>query len=75
MVLPRLWGEIASRLVIEQAKGYLHEALDISPDSVFDLMRKHARAEGHPLTSLVRTIINDVGVGAALLKAMSDQRA
>ena len=34
---------LASRIVIEQAKGVLIERLDLPPEAVFDLLRSAAR--------------------------------
>jgi AmiR/NasT family two-component response regulator len=39
----QLRSALASRIVIEQAKGVLIERLDMSPDEVFDLIRAAAR--------------------------------
>jgi len=74
-VLPRLRAAIISRVVVEQAKGYLHERLDISLDDAFDLMRNHARIEGPHLTTLARTLMSDDEARPALVTAMSERRA
>jgi GAF domain-containing protein len=56
--LPRLRAALSSRIVVEQAKGYLHERLDVPVDAAFGLLREHARTHGLHLTDLARTLIS-----------------
>ena len=47
---------LGSRIVIEQAKGILAHALDVSVDQAFDLLRKTARDRGQKLHELAAAI-------------------
>ena len=42
-VIPQLRSALTSRVVVEQAKGFLRERLDISVDEAFSLLRRYAR--------------------------------
>ncbi len=57
-VRPRLRSALSSRVVVEQAKGYLHERLEVPLDTAFELLRLHARVEGLRLTDLARMLIS-----------------
>jgi hypothetical protein len=48
---------LQSRIVIEQAKGILARALDVSTDEAFDLLRKAARDRGTKLRDLAEQIV------------------
>jgi AmiR/NasT family two-component response regulator len=48
---------LASRIVIEQAKGVLVERLDLPPKEVFDLIRSAARRSGMKLHTLAEEIL------------------
>jgi GAF domain-containing protein len=69
--LPRLRAALSSRVVIEQAKGYLHERLDISVETAFGLLRQHARAQELHLTDLARTLISSPADRPDIVAAMS----
>ena len=43
-VMPRLRSALAGRVVVEQAKGFLRESLDVSVEEAFRLLRTYARA-------------------------------
>lgn len=58
-VLPQLRTALNSRIVIEQAKGFLRERLDISVEDAFRLLRGHARTDGDHLTEVSRRLISD----------------
>jgi transcriptional regulator with GAF, ATPase, and Fis domain len=70
-VMPSLRSALSSRVVVEQAKGYLHERLDISVDTAFELLRRHARAHGLRLTDLARTLISSPPERAGIESAIS----
>jgi ANTAR domain len=48
---------LASRIVIEQAKGVLVERLDLPPDEVFDLIRSASRRAGMKVRDLCAEIL------------------
>jgi AmiR/NasT family two-component response regulator len=48
---------LASRIVIEQAKGVLVERLDLPPSDVFDLIRSASRRSGIKLHDLCTEIL------------------
>ncbi|GAB3217069.1 GAF and ANTAR domain-containing protein [Mycolicibacterium hippocampi] len=58
-VLPQLRSALASRVVVEQAKGYLREVLDISVEEAFTVLRAYSRARGEHLTEVARRLITD----------------
>ncbi|KUF19343.1 GAF and ANTAR domain-containing protein [Streptomyces silvensis] len=47
-----------SRVLIEQAKGFLAARHGISPDSAFDTLRRHARRRRLPLATVAREVID-----------------
>ena len=50
-VMPQLRAALASRVIVEQAKGILRETLDVSVEDAFTVLRSYARANGeHQLT-------------------------
>jgi GAF domain-containing protein len=58
-VLPRLRAALASRVVVEQAKGFLRGRLDVSVDEAFVLLRRYALAHGEHLTQAARRLVSD----------------
>jgi AmiR/NasT family two-component response regulator len=48
---------LASRIVIEQAKGVLIERLDLPAEDVFELLRSAARRSRRPLRDLAAEIL------------------
>ena len=48
-----------SRVAIEQAKGAVARALDVSVDEAFDLLRHHARAHHLKLIDLAHRVVED----------------
>jgi hypothetical protein len=48
---------LESRTIIEQAKGVLVHALDISPDEAFELLRTNSRSNGTKLHDLAGALI------------------
>jgi len=58
----RLAGQLeqalASRVVIEQAKGVLAERLGVDPDAAFTRLRRYARVHGLRLTGLARRVVD-----------------
>lgn len=58
-VMPQLRSALTSRVIVEQAKGFLREMLDVSVEEAFNLLRAYARDNGEHLTELSRTLMND----------------
>ena len=56
-VLPQLRAALSSRVVVEQAKGFLHERLAVSVEEAFALLRRHAHGQGEHLTDVARRLI------------------
>ena len=56
-VMPQLRSALASRVIVEQAKGLLRETLDISVEDAFTYMRSYARANGEHLTDVARRLM------------------
>ena len=58
-VMPPLRTALTNRVIVEQAKGLLHEMLDVSVEGAFDLLRTYARLNGEHLTDLARRLMTD----------------
>ena len=59
VVMPQLRSALTSRVVVEQAKGFLREMLDVSVEQAFNLLRAYARDNGEHLTDLALRLMND----------------
>lgn len=55
----QLQGALNSRIAIEQAKGAIAQANDISVDEAFTLLRDYARRNNRRLSEVARTIFSD----------------
>jgi hypothetical protein len=71
-VMPQLRSALASRVIIEQAKGLLRETLDISVEEAFALMRAYARANGEHLTAVARRLMTDRNARPVLVSAIAE---
>ncbi|MGA7055569.1 MAG: GAF and ANTAR domain-containing protein [Mycobacterium sp.] len=58
-VMPPLRTALTNRVIVEQAKGLLHQMLDVSVEEAFNLLRSYARANGEHLTDLAHTLMTD----------------
>ncbi|HEX2283905.1 MAG TPA: GAF and ANTAR domain-containing protein [Mycobacterium sp.] len=74
-VLPQLRSALASRVIVEQAKGFLRERLDVSIEHAFTVLRAYARHHGEHLTDVARRLITERDSRPALLAAMSEIKA
>ena len=70
-VLPHLHTALTSRIVVDQAKGFLSQRLDVSVDDAFTLLRRYARTHGDHLTKVSRRLITEPEARPAILAAMS----
>ncbi|HYH32348.1 MAG TPA: GAF and ANTAR domain-containing protein [Pseudonocardia sp.] len=57
LLVEQLQTALASRVLIEQAKGVLAERLKLGTEQAFTLLRQHARSRNHRLTDLARAVI------------------
>jgi hypothetical protein len=71
-VLPQLRAIMASRVVVEQARGFLREHLDISVEEAFTLMRTYARHNGEHLTDVARRLVTERHGRPTLLAALTE---
>ncbi len=71
-VLPQLRTVLASRVAIEQAKGFLRERLNVSVDEAFTLMRAYARNNGEHLSDVARRLITERHGRPSLLAALTE---
>lgn len=71
-VIPLLRSALASRVVVEQAKGFLRERLELTVAEAFTLMRSYAQSTGTHLTDIARTLMNEPDARPALLAALTD---
>jgi len=54
----QLNSALASRVVIEQAKGMLAERVGLTPEAAFEKMRSHARSHHLGLTDVARSVLD-----------------
>ena len=73
-VPPRLQGALTDRVVVEQAKGFLRERLDVSVEHAFELLRRYARAHREHMTEVSRRLITQPEARSAILDALSQLR-
>ncbi|MCP9271663.1 GAF and ANTAR domain-containing protein [Mycolicibacterium arenosum] len=67
----RLHAALSDRLVVEQAKGFLRERLDVSVEDAFVLLRRYARAHDVHMTIVARRLLSEPESRQAILDAMS----
>jgi ANTAR domain/GAF domain len=75
VVAPRLRTALGARVVVEQAKGFVRERLDVSVEEAFTLLRRYARASGGHLTDIARQLISQPDSRPAILAEMMTIRA
>jgi transcriptional regulator with GAF, ATPase, and Fis domain len=71
-VMPQLRSALTGRILVEQAKGFLRESLDVSVEQAFQLLRRYARTHGDHLTDVARRLMTDRQSRPALLAALSE---
>jgi transcriptional regulator with GAF, ATPase, and Fis domain len=71
-ITPQLRSALASRVIVEQAKGFLRESLDVSVEEAFTLMRSYARANGEHLTDVARRVLTDRRARPVLVAAIAE---
>ncbi|WNG94473.1 GAF and ANTAR domain-containing protein [Mycobacterium sp. ITM-2016-00318] len=70
-VLPQVNAALTSRIVVDQAKGFLSQRLEMSVDDAFALLRRYARTHGEHLTELSRRLITEPAGRQTILAAMT----
>lgn len=58
-VLPRLKSALASHVVVEQAKGFLRERLDVTVTEAFALLRRYARENDTHASTVARRLMSE----------------
>jgi hypothetical protein len=71
-VMPQLRSALISRVVVEQAKGFLRETLGVSVEEAFRLLRTYARTHNEHLTDVARRLVTDRHSRPVLLAAISE---
>jgi signal transduction protein with GAF and PtsI domain len=71
-VMPQLRNALTSRILVEQAKGFLRETLDVSVEQAFQLLRGYARTNGEHLTDVARRLMTDRRSRPVLIAALSE---
>lgn len=71
-VTPQLRAALISRVVVEQAKGFLRESLDISIEDAFAMLRRYARTHNEHLTAVARRLMTDRDSRPVLLAAIAE---
>ena len=74
-MIPQLRSTLTSRVVVEQAKGFLRESLDVSLEDAFTLLRTYARAHGRHLTDVARELMTDGFARPTLIADLSELAA
>lgn len=70
IVLPHLNRALASRVVIEQAKGFLRERLDISVTESFTLLRRYAQTADTHLSEVARQLMSERETRPAIIASL-----
>jgi GAF domain-containing protein len=70
-VSPHLRTALISRVVVEQAKGFLRESLGVSVQEAFALLRRYARTHSYHLTEVARRLISQPDARPKILTAMA----
>ncbi len=71
-VIPQLRNALASRVIVEQGKGFLRETLGVSVEEAFRLLRSYARANGEHLTDVARRLMTDRHARPVLVSAIAE---
>ena len=69
-VMPQLRSALTGRILVEQAKGFLRESLDVSVEQAFQLLRGYSRTHGDHLTDVARRLMTDRHSRPVLLAAL-----
>jgi hypothetical protein len=65
---------LASRVVIEQAKGMLAERHQLAPEQTFEVLRRAARANGRRLHDLAEEVLRSSHTPREILRQLERRR-
>ena len=68
----QLRAALGQRIVVEQAKGLIHEHLATSVEDAFTLLRRYARTQGEHMTEVARRLLTAREDRAAILYRMRE---
>ncbi len=71
VVLPHLRSALADQVVVEQAKGFLRERLDVTVEEAFAVLRHHARTSGRHLTAVARQLMSEPATRPVLVEELT----
>jgi transcriptional regulator with GAF, ATPase, and Fis domain len=71
-VIPQLRAALARRVIVEQAKGFLRETLEVSVEDAFALLRGYSRANGEHLSDVAQRLMTDRRSRPVLIAAISE---
>jgi GAF domain-containing protein len=74
-VMPPLRSALAGRILVEQAKGFLRERLDVSVEDAFTLLRTYSRVHGEHLTDVARRLMTERKSRPVILAGLSELAA
>jgi hypothetical protein len=70
IVFAQLRTALTSRVVVEQAQGFLRKQLERSVEDAFVLLRRHVRPHNNHLTEVSRRLISEPETRQVILAAM-----
>lgn len=71
-VVAPLRSALTSRMLVEQAKGFLSEMLGVSVDKSFQLLRAYSRSRGEHLTDVARRLMRERHTRPEIVRALSE---
>lgn len=75
VVLPHLRSALTGHVVVEQAKGFVRERLDVTVAQAFALLRQHAHASTTHLVELCRTLMSEPDARVPIVAALRELSA
>lgn len=66
----QLRATLASRIVVEQARGFLRESLDLSVDEAFTVLSHYARTQAEHVAEIARRLLNEPEARSVILAGM-----
>jgi hypothetical protein len=74
-VLPQISNALARSVVVEQAKGFLRERLDVSVADAFALLRRYAHHSNSHMSEVARQLVFEPAARPTILGYMTDLAA
>jgi signal transduction protein with GAF and PtsI domain len=74
-VLPQISRALASTVAVEQAKGFLHERLDLSVSEAFDLLRRYAHHSSTHLSAVAHQLVSEPEARPGIMSNLTDLAA